>query len=121
MRNAEKLLKEHPKVAKKILDWLAKEMHDEAAANIDYAVAILGLAPRILYDFFDEEDLWIAVSIQANHMWTHIIEKGYETMITEFDYPSRTEAEEAAFIKAIEILENVENTDKDQEVASRDA
>ena len=74
--------------------------------------------PRWLYDFFDSND--ICVSIYG--MWDEICFLGYdaEIVLMDFDignpkrydvvgetyFVSRTEAEEAAFNKAFEILED---------------
>lgn len=66
--------------------------------------------PRRLYDFFDEQGLHISINYD-NRLFSNLITN--ENSETEgdywvdagYDYPTRTEAEEQAFIKAFEILE----------------
>lgn len=108
IKNPEQILKNHPKAAKKMSDWLTSQSGD-VEFNTTYTEAILGLAPRILYDFFDEEGIHIYIQpfdAAGDILYSANI-LGQEDNIA--DYTSREEAEEAAFIKAIEILENAEN------------
>ena len=59
---------------------------------------------RLLYDFFDEQRIYIEMhrNIWRNSFWYYII--GTLKLIKP-NYPTRTEAEEKAFEKAFEILE----------------
>lgn len=63
---------------------------------------------RHLYDFFDEQGICIAVYPFFNHfIWKiHLPETLNPFIDGDRKYDSRTEAEEQAFLKAFEILEN---------------
>jgi len=64
---------------------------------------------RDLYDFFDEQKLWITVYITCSNsgfMWEIVKKTGIDEFSPEnIIYNPRSKAEEAAFIKAFEILE----------------
>jgi len=65
---------------------------------------------RELFDFFDEYEIWVEVSATSINEWSYDIFKLTENTFTHiassaYMYLSRTEAEEAAFEKAFEILE----------------
>lgn len=67
---------------------------------------------RHLYDFFDENELWIETSAQAINSWSFDIfkltEANFECIYSENNYEllNRQEAEAAAFTKAFEVLED---------------
>jgi hypothetical protein len=69
--------------------------------------------PRDLYDFFDTQEIFIAVEIAFAidnsfnfHIAQHIAPATLHTIWNPTVYPTRTQAEEAAFTRAFEILEN---------------
>jgi hypothetical protein len=76
----------------------------------DGDVCSCGNGPRVLYDFFDENDIYIGIDVGRYVGEKHM---NYEYSIWETEdcvemskcYLSRFEAEESAFTKAFEILE----------------
>ena len=66
---------------------------------------------RNLYDFFDENEIYVEISVN-DYIRTDGIVFKYEPILYDTDwvflgeYLTRTEAEEAAFERAFEILEN---------------
>jgi len=111
--NWEEISKKHPEALNELVKWssLRESKHQET-----------WLSPyRALYDFFDEWKIfgWVSPEIQ----YTRIIDEddknphycidewGYDIHDDEFElamdckFKTRTEAEEAAFEKAFEILE----------------
>ena len=64
--------------------------------------------PRLLYDFFDEQGIYINIARwEEAEVWAYRIIIGIKEYISfEITHPTRTEAEEQAFIKAFEILED---------------
>lgn len=66
-------------------------------------------ANRFLYDFFDEQDIYISINVNMFMMfdWSIITTPDVSVFIqSDFDYNFRTEAEKSAFLKAFKILEN---------------
>jgi hypothetical protein len=67
---------------------------------------------RGLYDFFDQNELWIEISAQTINSWSYdvfkLTEDNFICIFSENNYKllNRKEAEEAAFTKAFEILES---------------
>jgi len=62
---------------------------------------------RDLYDFFDEQHVYVVVSYLAGSLfmiagWTYMINQS----VCDRDFKTRIEAEEQAFLKAFEILED---------------
>jgi len=74
------------------------EISDEMAES--YANALLTTQPRILYDFFDENELYISVIRNADN-WSADVEGTDETGL----YNTRIEAEFALFKIAFKLLE----------------
>ena len=66
---------------------------------------------RVLYDFFDEQGVYIIIDIEFHNMknrWDFTLLDNDDYDLTKdncYDYKTRTEAEEQAFEKAFEILE----------------
>ena len=61
---------------------------------------------RNLYDFFDENEIWIDIDHEFGADWTFTIDNGGNGHDGDGTiYKTRTEAETAAFTKAFEILE----------------
>ena len=108
--NWEEISKKHPEALNELVKWLLSLQHQ-----------CLVIDDRALYDFFDEWKIfgWVSPEIQ----YTRIIDEddknphycidewGYDIHDDEFElamdckFKTRTEAEEAAFEKAFEILE----------------
>ena len=66
---------------------------------------------RIFFDFFDEQGVFIVIDFNFHDdekIWDYSVidEVGYNQSEDLSDYKTRTEAEEKAFEKAFEILEN---------------
>jgi len=64
---------------------------------------------RFLYDFFDEQGIYISINVNMFMMfdWSIITTPNISISIqSDFDYNLRIEAEEQAFLKAFEILED---------------
>jgi len=66
---------------------------------------------RLLYDLFDEQGVYINISTQFHEdnikMWDFYIigDDGWNLAELTYEFTTRTEAEEKAFTKAFEILE----------------
>ena len=65
---------------------------------------------RNLYDFFDEQEIWIEISADRINGWMFemfkLTEDYWSVLFSaKFTYKTRIEAETAAFIKAFELLE----------------
>ena len=66
----------------------------------------IGLDDRYLYDFFDENEIWIDIDHEFGTDWTFTIDNGGNGHDGDGTiYKTRTEAETAAFTKAFEIFE----------------
>lgn len=64
---------------------------------------------RFLYNFFDEQNIYISINVNMFMMfdWSIITTPNISISIqSDFDYNLRIEAEEQAFLKAFEILED---------------
>jgi hypothetical protein len=67
---------------------------------------------RSLYDFFDQNELWIEISAQAINDWSfdifRLTDDNFDCLFSESNYKliNRSKAEEAAFYKAFELLEH---------------
>jgi len=77
---------------------------------------------RDLYDFFDENEIWISIELEVQYTREededgnnpHYVPEGFYYTIhnnsyhlgTGGEFPTRTEAEEAAFTKALSLLED---------------
>ena len=111
INNEEDLIKQHPKSAAKLKDWLANELQekpDSEEAEM-LVVMVLRYNPRVLYNFFDGNKVFIQVTAfdaAGDILYGYSI-VGQPTDMT--DYTSRPEAEEAAFREAFKILEENEN------------
>ena len=91
------------------MNWnLIKEKYPKSEALIDKCIR----TDRDLYDFFDEQDIIIEIGY-----FSEVGEFSYATykyalpngvsLDSGYGYKTRTEAEEQAFIKAFEILEDI--------------
>ena len=91
-----KIIKEkYPKAHKYLFD------HCKVAIDIDKS--------RFLYDFFDEQDIYIMMILEWDFdnkkrwdFWIDYVEKRIDSGL----YDTRTEAEEQAFLRAFKILED---------------
>ena len=83
---------------------LIKEKYPKSEALIDKCIR----TDRDLYDFFDEQGIYInIVRWEEAEVWAYRIIIGIKEYISfEITHPTRTEAEEQAFLKAFEILED---------------
>jgi len=110
---------EYPKAYKKACDYFLRKSKgatviEKTRETFDVFMN-LRIVDRMLYDFFDEQGLYISVSPNAGYSsWGCCIYNAigdnwnleYGIIINEdTDYVNRTEAEEAAFVAAFEILE----------------
>lgn len=106
-----KISKKYPKAFEAFSDWKFNGRKD--LTPFMYMALIKDV--RILYDFFDENEIWITINADniKDYDYPGSIKKGeiyfwininwiYED---DIKYLTRTEAEEAAFNKAFEILE----------------
>jgi len=96
--NWEQIYKKYPKAIKKYFDFRFKNVKIEISFNI-----------RNLYDFFDEQEITINVWFASYQFIFEILTVNdiYNDYEEEGNgYNSRKEAEQAAFEKAFEILEN---------------
>jgi len=90
--------KKYPKAWNIYMNWFSEQNYGE---NLDFAFN------RDLYDFFDEQGIYIntEVAVETLHCnWFYNI-SGIK-IYSEGGYKARKEAEEMAFTKAFEILEN---------------
>ncbi|MCK5606295.1 hypothetical protein KAR91_30625 [Candidatus Pacearchaeota archaeon] len=105
MMNWKEIKEKYPKAWKCCYDW--SDTHFETDIPI-YAIGDI-LTLRHLYDFFDENDINIFVRLSdiTNSFlpfdWDIVYEDIYHSSYLE--YKTRKEAEQAAFTKAFEILE----------------
>jgi len=100
------LIKEkYPKAHKKLGEWLDWDKHLEKYQHLLHN-------DRDLYDFFDEQDLIIEISYFpeqgefAFDIMKYGMPNGCSLMGNDVGIKTRTEAEEQAFLKAFEILED---------------
>ena len=117
--NWKEIKDKHPKALQACLNWFspsAIKMYDLQITTSHGSIVyddggncgLIGI--RDLYDFFDEQDIYIEISylaiidpmpIGSNEGWWYTINhRSYET-----SKDTRPETEEAAFLKAFEILE----------------
>ena len=78
-----------------------KEKYPKSEALIDKCIR----TDRDLYDFFDEQGIYINAYKYSSKWWAYDI-MGIGIDESEIQFKTRTEAEEKAFEKAFEILEN---------------
>jgi hypothetical protein len=125
--NWEEIKEKYPKPFEKFSKWYWREMKFEMLENgtlyfeqvfdggKSYATTTISVKDivksRRWYDFFDEQGIYIEIYVlEINDDftasdWQYDI-ANESNMIEDIDYPTRTEAEEQAFIQAFEILEN---------------
>jgi len=97
--------KKYPETYQKWLEWDDCLIHNKVLEQLyedSYNI-------RNLYDFFDEQEIYIQISVKCamdNSVWYLVYI--WAGMFDEHlqDKATRKEAEEAAFEKAFEILEN---------------
>ena len=105
------LIKEkYPKAYKEGQDWWV------AHAEIYEPAFLFNIGNRFLYDFFDEQGIIIQIKFfwkaeVLGKKWSYEISNDFEYIYSSnlndsITYSNRTEAEEQAFIKAFEILED---------------
>lgn len=63
---------------------------------------------RIFFNLFDEQEIYIEITYYYENEWGYVLFRttGEEEIVSEDTYYTRTEAEEKAFEKAFDILEN---------------
>jgi len=95
-----KISKKYPKANNLFSKWI------DGHGMIDYEM-------RDLYDFFDEQKMWITISQSSNeecgtlyNTWEYLIEWLEGNTMNEEFFKTRKKAEQMAFEKAFEILEN---------------
>lgn len=117
MLNNNELKKNYPKAHKHLLEWSKKYLRAFTASitsdsgNIDIPEdvadkaieGIILLQSRTLYDFFDEKEIYISMIYDSKDEWEYTIDVNGDASIGIG--PSRTLAEEAAFLEAFSILE----------------
>lgn len=116
------LKKSYPKAYKMLSEWalkylkiFAKNMNipDEDAKGLegmaDQAVeGFVLIQPRLLYDFFDEKELYISIIYDSVEAWDWTIDPNEEGSTRPLEgYKTRQLAEEAAFLEAFDILEKL--------------
>ena len=99
--NWEEIRKKNPKAVNKMENWLNETKHHFVKKGQE----------RLLYDFFDENDIFVEISIDKVDGWFYDIFGCYNdgntfTIAENSKYLTRPKAETAAFEKAFEILEN---------------
>ena len=64
--------------------------------------------PRRLYDFFDEQEIYIEITYWQGNDWAYavFVENKDLNNTSDLFYKGRTDCEERAFLKAFEILES---------------
>ena len=100
--NWDEIDKKYPKSYKKVVDWFEAKYD----LNLDYPTDI-----RYLYDFFDEQGIYIGIDSTSGKAFFCWIDTEPEdaTIYLGGDtkyWDNRVEAEMIAFEKAFEILEN---------------
>ena len=95
-----KIEERHPKAYDKLNIWICDKFNSEGEK--DYFLE------RWLFDFFDEQDIYIELTWGGKCWRYDIINPIYCNNLgySKEKYKTRTEAEEKAFEKAFEILEN---------------
>ena len=99
--NWNEIKQKYPKAEEDFAKWYFQNFDKQVEWVLNKSVAVFD---RTLFDFFDEQVIYI--SIGAFMVFgIRIYDKG-ATIFADSDYKTRTEAEEKAFEKAFEILEN---------------
>jgi len=103
--NWTEIKEKYPKASRLLINYYDI---DDSLIGIRYFVE--DYLARNLYDFFDEQGLYINILVEDNE-YTNSINWLYwivdsEKRIDDYSFQTRTEAEEKAFEKAFEILEN---------------
>jgi len=111
-KDIKELKKKYPKSIAKLKEW------DGIRSDGDIGLwkfTQFFQGKRFFYDFFDEQEIYILVRSEVisleNHLlkWMWEIHKDLKIEAIEYDiciFNARTQAEEVAFLKAFEILEN---------------
>lgn len=116
IQNAKDVLENHPKFKQALRAWqIEKAIQGGASKDIaeaqisDYFLELVLLtAPRsVLYDFLDENKLYISLIFRDGY-WQYEIYNENEEDFASGGYLNRHELEIAAFLKAIEIFEKWE-------------
>jgi hypothetical protein len=111
------LLQQHPETTKLVQDWYMdkmlesfkdksvpedfKDMMRATPIDNDRIAKMIDGAPRLLFDFFDEND--VIIQINTGKVFSYSINEG-EVIAGGWD--NRKEAEHAAISAAFELLEN---------------
>ena len=115
--NALEFLKKHPQSVEVVREWFfnkmaesiddslvpedfKKSMMEEAVTNERLAV-LIDANPRMLFDVFDENDIFISINI-TDRKFTYRI----DNVINPTEYSTRKECELISITRAFEILEN---------------
>lgn len=100
--NWKKIKDKYPKAFKEGQDWWV------AHAEKYEPAFLFNIGNRFLYDFFDEQGIYIEACVPLsgdegiNAFGWMIYPRG---VLSDFEYKTRIEAEEQAFLKAFELLE----------------
>lgn len=114
------LLEEHPKTAAVIKQWLLdkllesiedskvpddfKEFARQQSMDDDKVAGILQNTPRSLFDVFDNQQLYIQISVDLQTA-PPVFRYCFGDIVESIDYSSRKEAETAAIVEAFKLLE----------------
>ena len=114
------LLEEHPKTAAVIKQWLLdkllesiedskvpddfKEFARQQSMDDDKVAGILQNTPRSLFDVFDNQQLYIQISVDLQTA-PPVFRYCFGDIVESIDYSSRKEAEKAAIVEAFKLLE----------------
>ena len=114
LKESGELLKNYPKSASKLKSWIARETGEDITKIDDTTLSIIIMYnPRILYDFFDEEDIFLQIGLisllKISDGWGYNIsyKKDGSTINTDEDKTStdRVECEILGFKDCFKILE----------------
>lgn len=107
----EELVKNNPKFIAALQKWfenfILKVSEDQIYSEVEeytksLVEATLKFNKRQLFDFFDEHDIKISVTLHGDDMWVY-----WNTVDKQsFTAPTRIAAETEAFMKAIQLFEN---------------
>lgn len=99
--------------ANAMIDMWQKEMPSDDAGEIDYIPLLTneqmyGLIiyyPRRLYDFFDENDVFVEIGIHSITLWDWSVATSKASSVQSGSVKSRIEAEYEGFSLAFKLLE----------------
>jgi hypothetical protein len=118
----EELLKEHPKTAIVVKQWLLnkllesindssipedfKEYARQQGITDDKVAGILNGSPRALFDIFDGHKIYVEISHEITGFWWKIKDDKNFIRLGNDPYPTRKEADTEAIIESFKLLED---------------